>query len=67
MKYMYFLLPFWFHCYTYPYKVYEISFMVGFNEYKHFATVFKKYIKASPLEFTKGNSYIKGGNKNEED
>jgi two-component system response regulator YesN len=49
------------------YKVYEISFMVGFNEYKHFATVFKKYIKASPLEFVKGNSYIKGNKKNEKE
>ncbi|MGH4120508.1 response regulator transcription factor [Clostridium sp.] len=49
------------------YKVYEISYMVGFNEYKHFATVFKKYIKASPLEFAKGNSYIKGENKDEDE
>lgn len=34
------------------YKVYEISYMVGFNDYKHYATVFKKYTKLSPKEFT---------------
>lgn len=33
------------------YKVYEISYMVGFNDYKHYATVFKKYTKLSPKEF----------------
>jgi len=33
------------------YKVYEISYMVGFNDYKHYSTVFKKYTKLSPMEF----------------
>lgn len=35
------------------YKVYEVSYMVGFSEYKHFSTVFKKYMKYSPIEFLK--------------
>lgn len=33
------------------YKVYEISYMVGFSDYKHYVTVFKKYTKTSPKEF----------------
>jgi two-component system, response regulator YesN len=41
------------------YKVYEVSYMVGFTDYKHYSTVFKKYINSSPLEFIKANSYIK--------
>jgi two-component system response regulator YesN len=49
------------------YKVYEISYMVGFTDYKHYSTVFKKYINSSPLEFIKANSYIKEENRfNEE-
>ena len=35
------------------YRVYEISYMVGFNDYKHYVTVFKKYINSSPMEFIK--------------
>lgn len=35
------------------YKVYEVSDMVGFSEYKHFSTVFKKYTSYSPSEFLK--------------
>lgn len=49
------------------YRVYEISSMVGFTDYKHYSTVFKKYIKASPLEFAKANLYIKGDNENDEE
>ncbi len=35
------------------YKVYEISDMVGFSDYKHFCNVFKKYTLMSPTAFTK--------------
>ncbi|MDD6203359.1 MAG: response regulator [Lachnospiraceae bacterium] len=35
------------------YKVYEISDMVGFSDYKHFCNVFKKYALMSPTAFTK--------------
>lgn len=35
------------------YKVYEVSELVGFSEYKHFSTVFKKYMMYSPSEFIK--------------
>lgn len=35
------------------YRVYEISALVGFNDYKHFCMVFKKYTHASPREFVK--------------
>ncbi|AWK51899.1 DNA-binding response regulator [Clostridium beijerinckii] len=38
---------------TGEYKVYEVSYMVGFSEYKHFSSVFKKYMKYSPSEFLK--------------
>lgn len=48
------------------YRVYEISYMVGFNDYKHYSTVFKKYINSSPLEFAKANSYIKEENRTDD-
>lgn len=32
-------------------KVYEICSMVGFNDYKHFAAVFKKYVGCSAKEY----------------
>lgn len=35
------------------YKVYEISDMTGFCDYKHFCSVFKKYTLKSPTGFTK--------------
>lgn len=35
------------------YRVYEISDMTGFTEYKHFCTVFKRYTLMSPTEFVK--------------
>ncbi len=35
------------------YKVYEISDMTGFSDYKHFCSVFKKYTLKSPTGFTK--------------
>ncbi|WP_300380747.1 AraC family transcriptional regulator, partial [Clostridium sp.] len=40
------------------YRVYEISDMVGFTDYKHYCTVFKKYTNLSPKEFIKGESVI---------
>ncbi|MGH4049824.1 MAG: response regulator transcription factor [Clostridium sp.] len=49
------------------YRVYEISSMVGFTDYKHYSTVFKKYIKASPLEFVKANLYLKKENENDDE
>lgn len=36
---------------TGQYKVYEISDMTGFGDYKHFCTVFKKYTLVSPTGF----------------
>ncbi len=33
------------------YKVYEVSDMTGFTDYKHFSTVFKRYTGAAPSEF----------------
>lgn len=33
------------------YKVYEISDMTGFSDYKHFSTVFKRYTEVAPSEF----------------
>ncbi len=43
---------------TGKYRVYEISDMTGFSEYKHFCNVFKKYTQTSPTEFTKATSHI---------
>jgi two-component system response regulator YesN len=36
---------------TGKYKVYEVSDMTGFTDYKHFNTVFKRYTNVSPSEF----------------
>lgn len=39
------------------YKVYEVSDMVGYSDYKYFSSVFKKLVGVSPTEFNKlGNS-----------
>lgn len=35
------------------YRVYEVSELTGFSDYKHFCVVFKKYTKTSPTEFVK--------------
>ncbi|MCI6153371.1 response regulator transcription factor [Fusobacterium perfoetens] len=35
------------------YKLYEISEKVGFTDYKHFCTVFKKYLNVAPGDFLK--------------
>lgn len=35
------------------YRVYEISDMTGFSDYKHFTTVFKRYTSMSPTRFIK--------------
>lgn len=35
------------------YRVYQISDMTGFTDYKHFCAVFKKYTNTSPTEFVK--------------
>lgn len=40
------------------YRVYEVSDMTGFTDYKHFCVVFKKYIKTSPTHFLKQNGGI---------
>lgn len=40
------------------YKVYEISDMTGFNEYKHFCQVFKKYTGIAPTEFVKREDLV---------
>ncbi len=38
---------------TEKYRVYEISDMTGFSDYKHFCAVFKKYTSMSPTGFIK--------------
>lgn len=38
------------------YRVYEISDMTGFSDYKHFCTVFKRYTSMSPTGFIKKRS-----------
>ena len=38
---------------TGKYKVYEVSDMTGFTDYKHFNTVFKRYTNVAPSEFIK--------------
>lgn len=35
------------------YKVYEVSDMTGFSDYKHFCAVFKKYTGTAPTGFVK--------------
>jgi len=40
------------------YRVYEISEMAGFSEYKHFCNVFKKYAGTTPTEFVKASGCI---------
>gem|GEM_PF-5982823 len=32
-------------------KFYQISEAVGFNDYKYFSTIFKKYTKMTPSEY----------------
>lgn len=38
---------------TGKYKIYEVSDMTGFTDYKHFNTVFKRYTNQAPSEFMK--------------
>lgn len=38
------------------FKIYEISNMSGFTDYKHFSNVFKKYIGVPPSKFVKSKS-----------
>lgn len=40
-------------------RIYEISYMVGFSDYKHFCNVFKKYTNMAPTDFIKSQSYIR--------
>lgn len=40
------------------YRIYEVSDMTGFSDYKHFCSVFKKYTNTSPTEFMKHNGCI---------
>ncbi len=39
---------------TKEYRISEISEAVGFSDYKHFCSVFKKYTLKSPTKFVKG-------------
>ena len=39
---------------TREYRISEISEAVGFSDYKHFCSVFKKYTLKSPTKFVKG-------------
>lgn len=41
---------------TGKYRVYEISDMTGFTDYKHFCTVFKRYTSMSPTRFIKNKT-----------
>ena len=38
---------------TGKYKVYQVSDMTGFSDYKHFNSVFKRYTGSAPSEFVK--------------
>lgn len=38
------------------YRVYQVSDMTGFSDYKHFCLVFKRYTKTSPTEFLKSKA-----------
>lgn len=40
------------------YRVYEVSELTGFSEYKHFCNVFKKYTGSTPTEFIKSQGCI---------
>lgn len=40
------------------YRVYEVSELVGFSDYKRFCAVFKKYTRTSPREFIKRTSRV---------
>ncbi len=40
------------------YRVYEVSELTGFSEYKHFCNVFKKYTGNTPTEFIKSQGCI---------
>lgn len=40
------------------YRVYEVSELTGFSEYKHFCNVFKKYTGTAPTEFIKASGCI---------
>lgn len=40
------------------YRVYEVSELTGFSDYKHFCSVFKKYTQTSPTEFMKTTGCI---------
>ncbi len=35
------------------YKVNEVSYMVGYNNYRHFGSIFKKYVGVTPNEYKK--------------
>ena len=43
---------------TKEYRISEISEAVGFSDYKHFCSVFKKYTLKSPTKFVKGGRRI---------
>ena len=39
------------------YRIYEVSYMCGFNDYKHFCNVFKKYMSIAPSQYLKNLSH----------
>lgn len=43
---------------TGKFRVYEVSDMTGFGDYKHFCSVFRKYVNTSPTEFKKAKDFI---------
>ncbi len=44
-------------------RIYEISDELGFGEYKHFCSVFKKYTNVTPSEFLKNGGMVVVGEK----
>ncbi|MBS5886313.1 response regulator [Clostridium sp.] len=40
------------------FRVYEIAEKVGFGDYKHFCSVFKKYTKLAPKDFVRAKSIV---------
>ncbi len=41
------------------YRVYQISDMTGFSDYKHFCAVFKRYTNSSPTEFARPGDHAR--------
>lgn len=43
-----------------PYRIYEISYMLGFENAYYFTRVFKRYLGMTPTEYQKKHTTEKG-------